>query len=192
MLWNFDMINEHLKTSANESRLKGVKDLFDDAAGKPEYKKVLLVNEYFNKKLRYVEDQLNWDQKDYWATPIESIVKAAGDCEDYAICKYFALAGLGIEVNKLRIVYVKALKSKQAHMVMTYRASSGSNVLVLDNIINDIKPFSQRNDLEYVYAFNDDGLYVEEKKKEKRLRDTSSLSLWMGLLDRMKTEGFGL
>lgn len=190
MLWNFDTIKEHLKTSANESRLKEVNDLFDTASGKPEYKKILLVNDFFNKKLKYVEDAINWDQKDYWATPVESILRAAGDCEDYAICKYFALLGLGVEVSKLRIVYVKAIKLKQAHMVLTYRATPTSNVQVLDNIIDAIKTFSQRHDLEYVYGFNADGLYITEGTAEKRLRDTASLSLWQSLLEKMKAEGF--
>ena len=43
------------------------------------------------------------EKKDYWATPIEFMGTGAGDCEDYAIAKYFSLINLGIPEDKLRI-----------------------------------------------------------------------------------------
>ena len=55
-------------------------------------------------------------QVDYWETPVEALWKGAGDCEDYAIAKYFSLRHLGVSSDKLRITYVKALESEsRAH-----------------------------------------------------------------------------
>ena len=45
-------------------------------------------------------------------------------------------------------------------MVLTYYASTSAEPLVLDNLINDIRPASQRKDLLPVYAFNAEGLYL--------------------------------
>ncbi|BBN52020.1 hypothetical protein TRE132_01450 [Pseudomonas chlororaphis subsp. aurantiaca] len=53
-------------------------------------------------------------------TPVEALWKGAGDCEDYAIAKYFSLRHLGVSSDKLRITYVKALRQNRAHMVLTY------------------------------------------------------------------------
>ncbi len=46
-------------------------------------------------------------QKDYWATPEETLRGFKGDCEDIAIAKYFSLLRQGIPLNDcdLRICY---------------------------------------------------------------------------------------
>ena len=45
--------------------------------------------------ISYVTDITNWRQKDYWAT-ISQFLNRDGDCEDYAIAKYYSLK----EINK--------------------------------------------------------------------------------------------
>jgi len=148
------------------------------------------VNRFFNRQIRFVDDIQLWKQNDYWATPIEMLVKGAGDCEDYSIAKYFTLRRLGIPSDKLRITYVKALNYNQAHMVLTYYASPGAEPLVLDNLINEIKPASQRKDLLPVYAFNAEGLYLPGSNSKKS--DSKKLSRWQDILKKMRTEGFAI
>ena len=58
--------------------------------------KLKAVNDFFNQRLAYMEDIDNWGVQDYWASPLESLGKGAGDCEDYAIGKYFTLTSLGV------------------------------------------------------------------------------------------------
>ena len=147
-----------------------------------------VVNRFFNQQLRYVEDIDLWHEVDYWATPIQSLIKGAGDCEDYAIAKYFSLRRMGISSEKLRITYVKALRLNQAHMVLTWYASPGADPLVLDNLIGEIRPASLRKDLLPVYAFNAEGLYLPNGKKG----DSKKLSRWQELLQKMKAEGFAV
>ena len=60
--------------------------------------------------------------------------------------------------------------------------------LVLDNLIGEIRPASQRNDLLPVYAFNAEGLYTGAK----RAGDTKKLSRWQDLLKKMRAEGFAI
>ncbi|ELW9228712.1 transglutaminase-like cysteine peptidase [Morganella morganii] len=86
-----------------------------------EVKKQLdIVNRFFNRRLRFRDDIVIWNQEDYWASPVEALRKGAADCEDYAIAKYFTLRHLGVPGEKLRITYVKALHLNKAHMVLTY------------------------------------------------------------------------
>lgn len=84
--------------------------------------------------------------------PVEALWKGAGDCEDYAIAKYFSLRHLGVASDKLRITYVKALRLNRAHMVLTYYSSPEAMPLVLDSLIDAIQPASQRTDLLPVYS----------------------------------------
>ncbi len=61
------------------------------------------INRFFN-RFDFVDDLVHWQQKDYWATPIEFISTGAGDCEDYTIAKYFSLIELGIPEQQLRLM----------------------------------------------------------------------------------------
>ncbi|WP_419712829.1 cysteine protease LapG [Pseudomonas sp. NFX224] len=150
------------------------------------------VNRFFNQRMRYVEDIDLWYQTDYWETPIEALWKGAGDCEDYAIAKYFSLRHLGVASDKLRITYVKALRLNRAHMVLTYYATPDAMPLVLDSLIDDIRPASQRTDLLPVYSFNAEGLWLAGAKGNQKVGDTKRLSRWQDVLTKMQAEGFPL
>lgn len=171
-----------------KARLLAWNELMQSNSGLGETEKLTLVNSFFNRQFRFSDDSRNWRQTDYWATPVEALIKGAGDCEDYSIAKYFTLRRLGVPSDKLRITYVKALQYNQAHMVLTYYASPTATPLVLDNLIGEIRPASLRKDLLPVYAFNAEGLYLPNGKKG----DSKKLSRWQELLQKMKAEGFAV
>jgi predicted transglutaminase-like cysteine proteinase len=155
-----------------------------------EVEQLKVVNLFFNHQLRYQEDIDLWHEVDYWATPIESLWKGAGDCEDYAIAKYFSLRRLGVSADKLRITYVKALRQNRAHMVLTYYSSPEAMPLVLDSLVDPILPASQRQDLLPVYSFNGEGLWLTGAAGNKKVGDTKRLSRWQDVLKKMTAEGF--
>jgi predicted transglutaminase-like cysteine proteinase len=156
-----------------------------------EREKLAVVNDFFNSNVLFVDDILLWDKEDYWATPIEMLSLGAGDCEDYSIAKYFTLKQLGVDEDKLRITYVKAIDLNQAHMVLTYFENKRAIPLVLDNLINEIQPASRRQDLTPVYSFNGTGLWLAKSRGEgQRVGDASRLSLWEDLAARMRAETF--
>lgn len=131
--------------------------------GKSDFEKLIGVNNFYN-NVPYKSDIKNWGKKDYWSTPLEFLGRDRGDCEDYVIAKYFALRYLGIESKKLYFSYVKSLKYKQAHMVLTYFKTPKSEPLVLGNYNLKILPASKRRDLVPIYNFNGDSLYLAQKK----------------------------
>ncbi len=63
------------------------------------------VNEFFN-RWPYRQDAELYGRSEYWATPGEFLSRS-GDCEDYAIAKYFALRALGFGQDALRIVILR-------------------------------------------------------------------------------------
>lgn len=149
-------------------------------------KKLELVNEFFN-ELRFVSDKEHWGDKDYWATPVEFLSTAGGDCEDFSIAKYFTLREMGVPLERLRLTYVKAIKLDQAHMVLTYFPTPDAEPLVLDNLINEIRVASMRKDLVPVYSFNGDGLWLAKERGQGRLVGKSSrLSRWRNLVERLE------
>ena len=193
--WDFGRIlgnaeSRYGNLGAARQRIQAWEALIKSGTELTEQDKLSEVNRFFNRQIRFVDDSRLWGVNDYWATPIEMLVKGAGDCEDYSIAKYFTLRRLGIPSDKLRITYVKALNYNQAHMVLTYYASPTAEPLVLDNLINDIRPASQRKDLLPVYAFNAEGLYLAGSNTRKS--DTKKLSRWQDILKKMRAEGFAI
>ena len=193
--WDFGVILQNAESrygnlGAAKQRIQAWEAQIKASGSSSERDKLTEVNRFFNRQIRFTDDIRLWKQNDYWATPIEMLVKGEGDCEDYSIAKYFTLRRLGIPSDKLRITYVKALNYNQAHMVLTYYASPGAEPLVLDNLINEIKPASQRKDLLPVYAFNAEGLYLPGSTSRKS--DSKKLSRWQDILKKMRTEGFAI
>jgi len=150
------------------------------------------VNRFFDEHIQYATDDIVFKQKDYWATPAELFGHSRGDCEDYAIAKYIALLHLGIDSAKLRLIYVKAKIGRsrvtQAHMVLGYYETPSSDPLVLDSLVSEILPGSQRTDLMPVFSFNDAGIWSPGKTKQVST-STSRLSRWRNVIERMKSEG---
>jgi|TARA_Y100001960_G_scaffold306222_1_gene361171 predicted transglutaminase-like cysteine proteinase len=91
---------------------------------------VAAVNTFFN-DWEYILDIDNWGISDYWEIPSE-FIEFSGDCEDYAIIKYYTLRTLGFKADELRIVILKDTIRNGAHAVLaTY---FDDEILILDNL----------------------------------------------------------
>lgn len=168
------------------NRILSWQSLIKSAQHLTEQEKLKRVNDFFNQQIEFVDDDYLWGLNDYWATPVETLAKGAGDCEDYSIAKYFTLRELGIPDSKMRITYVKAVELNQAHMVLTFFETPRSVPLVLDNLIPLIKSASKRPDLLPVYSFNGSGLWLAKTRGlGKRIGGSSRLSMWEKLKGRM-------
>ena len=150
-----------------------------------EREKLRRVNRFFN-QLAFIDDAIHWHKKDYWATPVEFLASGGGDCEDFALAKYFTLKFMGVSEEKMNMTYVKAVKLNQAHMVLTYYPTPGAEPLILDNLVNGIEPASKRGDLLPVYSFNGIGLWLAKQRgRGKLVGNSDRLKRWRELLERM-------
>jgi predicted transglutaminase-like cysteine proteinase len=163
----------------------------NDGKALSEHDKLDKVNDFFNQNIVYASDMTVWGVEDYWATPMEFVGKGMGDCEDYAIAKYFALLQMGVPMKKLYISYVKSLKYNVAHMVLTYFETPKSMPLVLDNYETKILPADQRMDLIPVYSFNGESLFLAKKAGlgEAAPQGINANKKWVGVLDKVKEGG---
>lgn len=159
--------------------------------------KLRRINEFFNRRIQFADDQQVWNQSDYWATPLETLARGRGDCEDFTIAKYFTLLEAGVPNQQLRLVYVKARIGgpastlQQAHMVLAYYAAPDAEPLVLDNLITDLRPASRRPDLAPVFSFNSQGIWQGAGGSDPQgPGGIGRLSRWQDLLQRTRLEGF--
>jgi predicted transglutaminase-like cysteine proteinase len=156
-----------------------------------EQRRLSLVNDFFNQRIAFRDDIDVWGRADYWASPLEALDKGRGDCEDYAIAKYFSLVAAGMPVAKLRMVYVRAQLDGRslAHMVLAYYAQPGAEPLILDNLRPEVRPASQRTDLQPVFSFNSEGLW-QGVGQASAGDPVARLSQWRELLTKVRAEGF--
>lgn len=159
--------------------------LIEQGKSTPDQDRLRLTNNFFN-GARFTTDQEVWQQDDYWATPVEFLIVDAGDCEDFAIAKYFTLNRMGIAEDSMRITYVRAAALRQPHMVLAWYPSPDAEPLILDNIEPRILPASERPDLTPVYSFNGTDLWLARNRREQVLSgDAASLVHWQQLRDRL-------
>jgi predicted transglutaminase-like cysteine proteinase len=171
--------------------VRQLQPLLAQAAALDDEAKLQAINQFFNRRVRYAEDIEVWGQVDYWATPLEMLAQGRGDCEDYAIAKYFSLVAAGMPVARLRMVYVRARLegAVQAHMVLAYYATPSAEPLILDSLIDDVRPASRRPDLTPVFSFNSEGLWQGVGGLSAG-DPVARLSRWREVLVKVKEEGF--
>lgn len=181
----FERVEQDYDEDARE-RVEDWQKLVVNSQADSEKDKLNSVNRFFN-RIRFVDDIRVWKQKDYWATPVEFLGRNAGDCEDFTIAKYFTLRALGIPGEKLRLMYVRALRLKQSHMVLAYFETPDAMPLVLDNINKKILPANYRRDLQPIYSFNGDGLWAAKAQgRGRKIKEKGTHSTWESLINRIE------
>ncbi len=167
-------------------RIERWQSLVSSSQNDIERDKLNKVNKFFN-RIRFVTDIRVWKQQDYWATPVEFLGRNAGDCEDFSIAKYFTLRALGISSEKLRLMYVRAIRLNQSHMVLAYFEEPSAMPLILDNINRKILPANKRHDLQPIYSFNGDGLWAAKAQgRGRKIKNKGGHSSWESVINRIE------
>ncbi|WP_392342387.1 transglutaminase-like cysteine peptidase [uncultured Shewanella sp.] len=163
------------------------RDTINEGVTLSDYAKLNLTNQFANRRIRFVSDSDHWHKSDYWATPLESLGTKGGDCEDFAIFKYFTLKAMGVDESKMRLMYVRALLINEPHMVLIYFEDPKAMPLVLDNLKSKILPANQRRDLKPIYSFNGQGLWLAKAQGLGSNKPTSSgTKSWTDLVNRIE------
>ncbi len=116
-----------------------------------EHERLELVNRFVNRR-RYVDGAV--DRR--WETPA-SFLRRGGDCEDYAVAKYFLLRALGLVADDLRVVVGRTRRSGGNHALLAVRTRAGEVVLL--DTDDRIHAGERRSDYAYLYSVNEDGLW---------------------------------
>ncbi|MDL2266950.1 transglutaminase-like cysteine peptidase [Desulfovibrio sp. OttesenSCG-928-G15] len=123
--------------------------------------KVKEVNKFFN-VWPYKTDQEVWGVEDYWATPKE-FVRKSGDCEDFAISKYYALRDLGVPASSMRIVALKDTIRNLGHAVLVVYTQN--DAYILDNLSNMVLSHKKLPHYAPQYSVNEEFLWRHVKPK---------------------------
>jgi predicted transglutaminase-like cysteine proteinase len=89
------------------------------------------INRTINLAIRPMSDLAQYGEIDVWTSPLATLARGAGDCEDYAIAKFVALRRAGISPEDLRIVIMHDTLHGEDHAVAAARLDG--RWLTLDN-----------------------------------------------------------
>ena len=129
----------------------------------PVMEQMKAVNTFFN-KWPYKTDIVLWRVEDYWAT-VREFVRKSGDCEDYAIAKYYALRSLGIPASQLRIVAVIEKIRGIGHAILVVFVND--NAYVLDNLSSMVLVHSRLTNYEPKFSVNEEFRWAHVKPLKK-------------------------
>ena len=133
------------------------KNLMEATRGKPFSEQLEIVNDWGNKH-PYIEDQVNWGLEDYWETPYE-FMEVSGDCEDYAIAKYYSMRALGVPAERLRIIILQDLNlGGIIHAVLG--VYEDGELFILDNQSEQVKPALKIYHYRPVFGINENSWWV--------------------------------
>ena len=179
-------INNSSKNTFILNRLKKYENMKTEIKDYELIRKLSHVNSFMN-KIFPAHDISTKASIDYWATPKEFLIQGHGDCEDYAITKYFTLLEIGIPKEKLYFAVVDVKGERASHMVLFYLENKKSTPLVLDNLSSKVIPLTQREKLIPRFAFNeiDSYKFTNQKFTEKVKINWGEENKWGKLLNRV-------
>ena len=102
-LGRYDMLMED---ADNRRFMKRWLKSLDHLQGKSIEEKAKEVDAIVDQMVTYTLDPVLYGKRDYFASPIETLYHKKGDCDDFAILKYFALQYLGVPDEHMYVVAV--------------------------------------------------------------------------------------
>ncbi|GLQ06192.1 transglutaminase-like cysteine peptidase [Sneathiella chinensis] len=137
----------------NACAYKKWEELIEELQDAPKAKQLERVNTYIN-LFRYILDPINWGVKDYWEIPREFFARF-GDCEDYAIVKYFTLRALGWKAEEMKIVVLQDMNLRIAHAILAVELDGKQ--MILDNQIGLVVDAKRIKHYRPIYSVNELG-----------------------------------
>lgn len=111
-----------------------------------------------NGMVAYRTDEENHGRLDQWSTPNETLARASGDCEDYAILKMAVLARLGVPVTAMEIVVVKDTSRRLFHAVLSVALED--RTLILDNMTDAVEADTRKPGYAPLFSLSGTANYI--------------------------------
>jgi predicted transglutaminase-like cysteine proteinase len=155
--------------------LSAYAERFEKLRDRPLAEKCAAVNAAVNKDIAFVWDQWNYAKEERFAPPAETLREGRGDCEDFAILKYFLLRYLDVPADNLLLAVVDIPDG--IHMVLLageaplgqagnrgmFMGERPKGILVLDNKNRDKPPLALES-----APYRDAHFLMNEKKALKK------------------------
>ena len=122
-----------------------------------EVKELEELNSEVNHLIKYTPDQKLYGTPDHWASYQEISKTLAGDCEDYALLKYWALRKTGVPAEDMHILvfYDQVVRIHHAVLVV--------DGMILENRTDKLIPLERMTDILPNMAINEEEFFIYGK-----------------------------
>lgn len=111
-----------------------------------------------NRMVAYRTDRENHGRLDQWSTPNETLGRASGDCEDYAILKMAILSHLGVPLTAMEIVVVKDTSRRLFHAVLS--VALHDRTVILDNMTDAVEADTEKRSYAPLFSLSGTANYI--------------------------------
>jgi len=178
---------KYIKTLHNKKqilkRFSNFSKFFKEVKKYEELKQLYRTNNFVNRLIAKHDGNT-----DTWLNPKEFLIKGRGDCEDYAITKYFALEKLGFDINKLYLTVVQVKGFPNAYHLVVMFMNKNNIPMILDNLSWKVLPLNKRKTLKFIFAFDENHSYIFKKNKlviENKIR-RGEVKLFKSMLNKIR------
>jgi predicted transglutaminase-like cysteine proteinase len=126
--------------------------LIDEARTLEGRRQLGIVNRSLNLAIAYTSDMALHGVSDLWSSPLATLERGRGDCEDYAIAKLFVLRAAGVAAEDLRLLIAHNYSDGSAHAVLAARHEG--RWLLLDNRRMALLEDAAARDLQPLFALD--------------------------------------
>lgn len=157
--WEGVLNKFNYELARNDAGLQAMRSGLSKIAGmQSSNDKIKAVNNYVNNSIAYSPDSMIYGKSDYWAAPGETFARGEGDCDDFAIAKFFALRMLGFNENDMRIVILRDSRKNEIHAVLSIK-HNGRNY-ILDNQSEYVVEDTQITYYTPIYSIAENGYWT--------------------------------
>ncbi len=126
--------------------------LLGDLKPQNKLRQIITVNRWFN-RLPYKHDEYAYDTLDHWADTSQ-LLEQKGDCEDYALSKYYSLRRLGFTAEQLKVMVVYDQYNYTNHAVLMVYMDGAR--YMLDINADSTSPEDMNLRYKPIYSFNEE------------------------------------
>ena len=145
-----------------------------EARGMREGRRITHVNRAINRLIAYRDDRIVWKNAEYWAAPAETLARKAGDCEDFAILKYWSLREAGFRDQDMRIVVLRDKALRRYHAVLA--VYHNNDWLILDNRFSRVRLQRDLPNYQPLFSLNASTQWAHATTTKKPVRLASRLA----------------
>lgn len=176
-----------LPTPKSKAILKDYERFMNETRTKPLDIQLQAVNFYINTIVPQYDEQ-TYQSEDYWASRGEFLSHGGGDCEDYAIAKFYSLKDLGMDAKQMALCIVKEKGDFYAHMVLLVLKSANTDPLVLDNMSFKVLTLNERYDISLKECMNETGVVQLKRREFVRIPSQGVPRTYYQMLERSHKE----
>jgi len=131
-------------------------------AAMPLRQRLASANVFVNSHIRYRSDLSATGQIDSWMTPAQLFATSSGDCEDYALAKYWLLRAAGVPEEDMFVMIVNDLIVRADHAYLAVRVGDG--FIILDSRADGLQTPGQIDDVRPIVSITASGAYLHGRR----------------------------